>query len=205
MKPFLAAAIILAIHGSPCAFANEAQAQPPLIVLSSADEQATVSALVAKQVAADPSRAGEIVKAAIISHKADAALIVQIVKAAVTAAADQADSVRACAIAVAPDARPEIEALIAALLKGDQVAATAATRKKLDENANATNEPEGDSPQKNQVWLGNKAPYLYDGRVNPLRSFTANTENSPNAYHNQTGVIRGGGTVVVRPTSPTGP
>lgn len=156
--------------------------------------------LVSKQVADKPSEAGNIVKQAIIQVKASDALVLQIVKAAVIEAPDQAEAIRKVAITLAPDAEAEIEIVIASVLQGDQVAA--------ENSKNAGHEPEGKEPIKNTVWLTNYGALTEgsDGTiVNTLSSKVQNTAKSPNANHNAGATVSGGSTVILLPTTSTAP
>lgn len=166
---------------------------------------------VSQDVASKPKQAGEIVKQAILNAKADKVLVAQIVQVAVLAAPEQAEVIRKYALAVAPDAEKEVTAMIAAVLMGDQVAgkyADVESDKYSDvekDTADAGDEPEGSDPENNTVWLTNHGSLRQGGNPNPLSSKTPNTSDSPNSNHNRGGVTEGGGTVIVDPTSPTGP
>ena len=183
-------------------FAVEPVSKDALAVQETLAKQSAIVEQVAKDVAASPKKAGEIVKAAILKSKADAVTVAQIVKVAVLAAPEQTEMICKCAFAVAPDAQKEIKLMLAALDKGDQVAGTSTVvpkepvHKKLDKKKNASNEPEGDREDENVVWLDNKGAAHQGGQGNPLDSWTQNTANSPNVNHNQFGLIEGGGTVV---------
>jgi len=182
-------------------------------------EHALLLEQVSKDVTANPKQAGEIVKQAIIQSKADTLLVAKIVKAAVQAAPEQAEVIRKYALAVAPDAKKEVEAMIAAVLMGDEVAGKYADVKSdkysdvesdkysdvPKETADAGDEPEGSDPENNTVWLTNEGSLRQGGHPNPLSSRTPNTGDSPNWNHNRDGVIRGGGTVIIRPTTSTSP
>jgi hypothetical protein len=71
--------------------------------------------IVSAEVAASPSCACEVVKAAIEGAEADAKLVAAIVEAAVVAAPEQMRLVAQCAVAVAPDALAEVQAVMAKL------------------------------------------------------------------------------------------
>jgi hypothetical protein len=80
-----------------------------------AAEQSKVLEIVSEQVASAPNCSCEIVKAAIEASKANAQLVASIVEAAATAAPDQMRLISQCAVAVAPDALNEVQAVIAKL------------------------------------------------------------------------------------------
>ena len=155
---------------------------------------------VSEKISAKPSTAADVVKQAIIQSKADAELVLQIVKVAVTAAPEQAEAIRKVAIALAPDVKKEVEIMIAAVLNGDEVAAADSVKAARDKKKNAGNEPEGREPGKNTVWLTNRGA-LQEGNTdtNDLPSKVQNTAISPNVNHNQGTAVRGGSTVVIRP------
>ena len=157
-------------------------------------------AQVSEKITAKPSTAAEVVKQTIIQSKANAELVLQIVKTAVTAAPEQAEAIRKVALALAPDAEKEVEIVIASVLQGDQVAA-------FEQGAaNAGDEPAGDK-KPNKVWLSNYGALVEgtDGNlVNSIASHVQNTAQSPNANHNQGASVRGGTTVIIRP-DPTTP
>jgi len=69
--------------------------------------------LVATQVAQNESCACEVVKAAIVASDADKKLVADIVDAAVTAAPSKVRIIGQCAVAVAPDALAEVQAVVA--------------------------------------------------------------------------------------------
>lgn len=82
---------------------------------SVAAEQSKVLEIVSTQVAAAPNCSCEIVKAAIEASKANAQMVASIVESAATAAPDQMRLISQCAVAVAPDALVEVQAVIAKL------------------------------------------------------------------------------------------
>ena len=77
-----------------------------------ADPSATLQ-LVEKEILANPGCACEVVKAAIEGSKADAKLVASIVETASTAAPEQMRLVAQCAVAVAPDALTNVQAVLA--------------------------------------------------------------------------------------------
>jgi len=68
--------------------------------------------LVAAQVAQNESCACEIVKAAIVASDADKKLVADIVSSAITAAPEKMRIIGQCAVAVAPDALAEVQAVV---------------------------------------------------------------------------------------------
>ena len=166
---------------------------------------------VSQQINARPSTAGEVVKEAIIKTKASSELVLQIVKAAVIAAPEQAEDIRKVAVALAPDSEEEIQIVIASVLQGDQVAAenTDQVNAALDKKDDASIEPKGTEPQKNVVWLTNKGALQEGNRpTNQLPTKVQNTAVSQNQNHNTGGRTQGagpnGGTVNVKKTTDNG-
>lgn len=171
---------------------------------------------VAGQINDNPSEAGNVVRQAITQSKADTVLVLQIVKAAVLAAPEQAEAISTVAVALAPDAESEIQELIASLLLSYQVAETEFT---------GSDEPEGLNPQQNTVFDSNFANFRQGANGsdesgvtqvltstggnfsftmnNSLISRVQNTNNSPNANHNQGANANGGTTVVINPPATT--
>jgi hypothetical protein len=103
--------------------------------------------LVKKNVAKNQSCACEIVKAAIIASNADKNLVADIVEAAITSAPDKARLIGQCAVAVAPDALAEVQAMV---VKYGVVSAKTASRDETssyqdddDEDNNPLNFPGG--------------------------------------------------------------
>lgn len=84
--------------------------------------------IVSKLIAANEACAGEVVKAAIIATSADKALVAQIVETAATAAPKQLSQIAAYALAIAPDAK---ENIVAVLDKINSNEGTAQTVKKV--------------------------------------------------------------------------
>ena len=82
---------------------------------AAAADQSSVTELVAKEVAAAPGCACEIVKAAIEGSAADSKTVAAIVESASIAAPEQMRLVSQCAVAVAPDALGEVQVVIAKL------------------------------------------------------------------------------------------
>lgn len=82
---------------------------------SVAAEQSKVLEIVATQVAAAPGCSCEIVKAAIEGSNAKPTTVAAIVETAVTAAPEQMRLISQCAVAVAPDALAQVQAVLAKL------------------------------------------------------------------------------------------
>ncbi|MES2923429.1 MAG: hypothetical protein V4819_17880, partial [Verrucomicrobiota bacterium] len=80
-----------------------------------AAEQSKVLEIVSKEVAAAPTCACEVVKAAIEGSNASVQTVAAIVEASATAAPDQMRAVSQCAVAVAPDALAAVQAVVAKL------------------------------------------------------------------------------------------
>ena len=76
------------------------------------DHPERVLEVVALQTGMNPDCACEVVKAAIIASEADTAMVVEIVEAAIEVAPSRFRIIGQCAIAVAPDALSEVQALI---------------------------------------------------------------------------------------------
>ena len=96
--------------------------------------------LVKKNVAKNQSCACEIVKAAIIASNADKNLVADIVEAAIISAPDKARLIGQCAVAVAPDALVEVQAVV---VKYGVVRAKTASR---DEASSYQDDDEGGNP-----------------------------------------------------------
>ena len=79
-----------------------------------ANQSATLQ-IVEKEVAANPGCACEIVKAAIEGSKASVTLVAAIVETAITVAPEHRHIIAQCALAVAPDALPNVQAVLAKL------------------------------------------------------------------------------------------
>ena len=80
---------------------------------AAAMEQSRILEIVSKEVSAAPTCACEIVKAAIEGSAANSKTVAAIVQAASIAAPDQMRLVSQCAVAVAPDALTEVQAVLA--------------------------------------------------------------------------------------------
>ena len=77
--------------------------------------RASVLEMVEKQVAANPSCACEVVKAAIEGAEADASMVASIVETASVAAPDQMRLISQCAVAVAPDSLVKVQEVLVKL------------------------------------------------------------------------------------------
>ena len=108
MVGFLLAAMPLA-SASDCAKISESIKSAIL-----QDSSRTIQ-IVVENLEAAPSCACEIVKAAIQASHADADLVASIVENAILAAPEQIRMISQCAIATAPDALPQIQAVLAKL------------------------------------------------------------------------------------------
>ena len=80
-----------------------------------AAERTSLLEIVTSQINANPGCACEVVKAAIEGANADAATVGAIVEAAIAAAPDQMRMISQCAVAVAPDALVNVQAVLAKL------------------------------------------------------------------------------------------
>jgi len=80
--------------------------------LAVAADSDKVLEIVAKQIAANESCACEVVKAAIIASDAKKAVVAQIVDVAINEAPAMLRVIAQCAIAIAPDAQPNIQAIL---------------------------------------------------------------------------------------------
>ena len=80
-----------------------------------AAEQSKVLEIVANEVGAAPGCSCEIVKAAIVASHAKPATVAAIVEAAATASPEHLRLISQCAVAVAPDALAEVQAVLAKL------------------------------------------------------------------------------------------
>ncbi|MBN8457057.1 MAG: hypothetical protein J0M04_04370 [Verrucomicrobia bacterium] len=78
-------------------------------------DPAAVLQVVEKQVSANPGCACEVVKAAIEGSNADAKLVASIVETAITSAPQHLRLISQCAVAVAPDALGNVQAVVAKL------------------------------------------------------------------------------------------
>jgi len=115
--------------------------------------------VVEKQVAESPNCACEIVKSAIKATHADVELVAQIVETAILAAPEQMRIISQCAIAVAPDALPAIQAVIARLDPNSGVASSSAKH-----SGKGGKEV---SPMQEQADIGNPLDFPGSGPVGP--------------------------------------
>lgn len=107
------------------------------VSLGVANDKSLVLEIVSKETAAAPGCACEIVKSAIKATKAENATVAAIVEAAITAAPDQMRLISQCAIAIAPDAISEIQAVLAKLdpNSGESVISSKSSKAPADEVA----------------------------------------------------------------------
>lgn len=107
---------LLAVATTSVTFAaDEAKECTPVSATVTAEvtnKPSNVLTIVNEQIAANPTCACEIVKAAIAASKADKDLVGQIVFTAVTAAPTEATTVAECAVAVAPEAADNVKAAL---------------------------------------------------------------------------------------------
>ena len=108
-------ALALVFSGAPVAMAEGSDCYDLSVTVTKAVSSApdNVLQIVARQVASNPGCACEVVKAAIVATEADRALVGQIVATAIEAAPEKMRIVAQCAIAVAPDALPNVQAILA--------------------------------------------------------------------------------------------
>jgi hypothetical protein len=118
MKKSLQFALISAALGWVSATASAADVdclKLALAVKAAASDSSALLSLVEREVAANPACACEVVKAAIEGSKAEAALVASIVETASTAAPEMMRLISQCAVAVAPDAIGDVQAVMAKL------------------------------------------------------------------------------------------
>ncbi len=116
MKKTIRYTILSAILGTVPAFAEVDCLKLSLFVKqAAASEQSKVLEIVAKEVGAAPTCACEIVKSAIEGSSANAKTVAAIVETAAVAAPEQMRLISQCAVAVAPDALVEVQAVMAKL------------------------------------------------------------------------------------------
>jgi len=116
MKKTIRYTLLSAILGTVPAFAEVDCLKLSLFVKQAAtSEKSKVLEIVAKEVGAAPDCACEIVKAAIEGSSADSKTVAAIVEAAATAAPEQMRLISQCAVAVAPDALVNVQAVMAKL------------------------------------------------------------------------------------------
>lgn len=152
MKPKLHLAILLGVTAIASLHAQEPakSASPvvdPCISVSKhvaelvAQDPARIVEIVSNEVAADSSCACEVVKAAIGESKADAKMVAAIVEAAILAAPEQMRISAQCAIAVAPDAIAEVQAVLARLdpNSGENAASSKSAKGAIGETAPLSN------------------------------------------------------------------
>jgi hypothetical protein len=109
------AAFALTVALAPVALAEEANCYKVSETVSKAviANPDDVLKIVERQASTNSTCICEVVKAAIVASEAERKLVGQIVAAAIEAAPDQMRTIANCAIAVAPDALPNIQAILA--------------------------------------------------------------------------------------------
>jgi hypothetical protein len=115
MKKSLLLTLLTVAATSVTFAADEAKECTPVSATVTAEVTAkpsNVLTIVNEQIAANPTCACEIVKAAVLASKADKDLVGQIVFTAVTAAPTEATTVAECAVAVAPEASENVKAAL---------------------------------------------------------------------------------------------
>lgn len=116
MKKTIRYTILAVLFGTVPAFAEVDCLKLSLFVKQAASsERSKVLEIVGKEVGAAPNCACEIVKAAIEGSSADAKTVAAIVEVAATAAPEQMRLISQCAVAVAPDALVNVQAVMAKL------------------------------------------------------------------------------------------
>ena len=85
------------------------------VKIAVAEKPADVLAVVEKEVSANPDCACEVVKAAIQESKADAKTVAAIVETAASVAPDKMRLISQCAVAVAPEALADVQAVLSRL------------------------------------------------------------------------------------------
>lgn len=112
---YMALAVMLA--GAPAAFAEESSCYDRSVAITKmvSAQPDKVLEIVEREVAASPGCSCEVVKAAIVATEADRKLVAQIVATAINAAPEKMRIVAQCAVAVAPDALPNVMAILAEL------------------------------------------------------------------------------------------
>jgi len=116
MKKYVQKFLITTAFGVVAASADtDCVALSQAVSLEVSAEKAKVLEIVSKHVAAAPECACEVVKTAIKASDADKKAVAAIVEAAITSAPAQMRVITQCAIATAPDAASDIQAVIARL------------------------------------------------------------------------------------------
>ncbi len=142
--------------------------------------------LVKKNVAKNQSCACEIVKAAIIASNADKNLVADIVEAAITSAPDKARLIGQCAVAVAPDALAEVQAMV---VKYGVVSAKTTSR---DETSSYQDDDEGGNPLNFPGGKGGTADSESGSAANTDQG-EASDGNSSTGGNTESGSSQGGG------------
>jgi hypothetical protein len=121
-------------------------------------QQSKLLQIVEARVAAAPTCACEIVKAAIEGSAADTKTVAAIVETAIMAAPDQTRLIAQCAIAVAPDALTDVQAVLAKFDANSGEAANVATSAKGEK-----------APIGEVASIGNPLDFPGKGPVGPLK------------------------------------
>ena len=110
-------ALALVLAGSPVAMAEGKDCYDLSVAVTKAvaANPDNVLQIVSREVSANSGCACEVVKAAIVATEADRKLVAQIVETAINAAPDKMRLIAQCAIAVAPDALPDVQAILVKL------------------------------------------------------------------------------------------
>jgi hypothetical protein len=125
-------------------------------------EQSKLLQVVEAQVAAAPNCACEIVKAVIEASAADSKTVAAIVETAIIAAPDQTRLIAQCAIAMAPDALTDVQAVLAKL--DPNTGESAAVSSKSAKSAKDAKSPAGEVAS-----MGNPLDFPGRGPVGPLK------------------------------------
>jgi hypothetical protein len=113
-----------------------------------AADAASTLQVVEKEIAANPGCACEVVKAAIEGSNADAKLVAAIVETASTAAPQHLRLISQCAVAVAPDALSEVQAVMAKIdpSSGEAAPMKSDSKDAKDEKGPGTQPPPAANP-----------------------------------------------------------
>jgi hypothetical protein len=150
---------------------------------SVATEQSKVLEIVATQVSAAPGCACEIVKAAIEGSNAKPTTVAAIVETAVTAAPEQMRLISQCAVAVAPDALPQVQAVLAKLDPNSGKSANAHSAKDVQD---------AKAPIGEVASMPNPLDFPQQGPSGPLGQNSNGTGNGTGTSSTSTGALFGG-------------
>lgn len=169
MKKTIHFVIISAVLGSLPVFAEFDCLKVSLFVKqATTSEQSKVLEIVAKEVGAAPDCACEIVKAAIEGSAADAKTVASIVETAAVVAPEQMRLISQCAVAIAPDALVNVQAVMA----------------KLDPNlgesaAGAKNAKDAKAPAGEAAALPNPLDFPGVGPIGPMQGGPGGLDSIP--------------------------